>query len=195
MRITQAEYITSMPSIRGFDLPPLPMVAFIGRSNVGKSSLINHLVNRKKLVKTSSTPGKTQLINFFLINESFYLVDLPGYGFASVPVSVKNSWKEMILEFLFKAPDLRMIFQLVDIRHKPSKEDVEFHQMLLDSHMNYRLVANKSDKLKKNQQQKSLAEIRKTLGVKSPILTHSSLAKQGKEELIKALELVLEAQE
>ncbi|PCI24975.1 MAG: YihA family ribosome biogenesis GTP-binding protein [SAR324 cluster bacterium] len=183
MKITSAEYITSFPRITEFDLTPLPSIAFIGRSNVGKSSLINHLVNRKKLVKTSSTPGKTQLINYFLINEQFYFVDLPGYGFANVPVKVKNSWRGMIEEFLLTCPQLALIVQLVDIRHKPSREDVEFQELLRRYKLTNLVIANKADKIKKNQIQKSQKIIKEILGVRSKPIVHSALKKIGHQEI------------
>ena len=164
------------------------MVAFIGRSNVGKSTLMNNLLSRKKLVKTSGTPGKTQLINAFLINNSFYLIDLPGYGFAKVPERVKNTWKEMIMGFLFRAENLKMIFQLVDIRHEPSREDIEFFRMLEDSGMPYTLVANKADKIKKGQYAKQISIIKKKLAAGGKPVVHSSQTTEGKAELLKVLE-------
>ena len=108
----------------------IPEYAFIGRSNVGKSSLINHLTGRKKLAKTSSTPGKTQLINHFLINEDWFLVDLPGYGWAQTSKTNKAAWKKMIEDYLIQRPNLASVFVLVDVRHEPQKIDIEFIQWL-----------------------------------------------------------------
>jgi len=183
MRVASAEYVKSFVSIQDFDLPVLPAVAFIGRSNVGKSSLINHLLNRHKLVKTSSTPGKTQLLNFFLINNQFYIVDLPGYGFADVPVNVKSGWLNMIRGFLAEYPALRLVVQLVDVRHKPSADDRTFNRLLAENGWPSLVIANKSDKVKKNSIKKSLAEIQTTLGLSITPLLHSSLQKTGSEAI------------
>ncbi len=191
MKVTSSEYVKSFVSIHNFDLEELPSIAFIGRSNVGKSSLINNLLNRKKLVKTSSTPGKTQLLNYFLINKSCFFVDLPGYGFASVPDAVKGSWLKMIQDYLHYCPNLRLIVQLVDIRHRPSKDDIEFQNLLKINKMPYIVVANKLDKIKKNQMIKSTKEIMKVLELTKRPLVHSALNKKGKEEIWKAIDRYL----
>ena len=188
MKVISAEYVKSFPNVKSIDLEPIPSVAFIGRSNVGKSSLINHLLNRKKLVKTSSTPGKTQLINYFLINNSFYFVDLPGYGFASVPVSVKNSWVKMINDYLVYSQGLQLIVQLVDIRHKPSKDDLELQSLVKKHNRPTLVVANKVDKVKKSQV-KSLREgIRKNLELNSLPIVHSTLKKIGHVDIWREIE-------
>ncbi|MBT4286659.1 MAG: YihA family ribosome biogenesis GTP-binding protein [Deltaproteobacteria bacterium] len=183
MIIKSAEYVKSLPDIKQLDIAPLPGIAFVGRSNVGKSSLINHLLNRKNLVKTSSTPGKTQLINFFIINSEFYFIDLPGYGFANVPVKVKQSWMDMIQNFLFSYSNLKTIIQLVDIRHKPSNDDITFQKMLRAGNLDYLVVANKVDKVKKNQIPKTLKTIQQTLSIAQKPMLHSSLKKVGKTEI------------
>jgi GTP-binding protein len=183
MIIKSAEYVKSLPDIKQLDIPPLPGIAFVGRSNVGKSSLINHLLNRRNLVKTSSTPGKTQLINFFIINKEFYFIDLPGYGFANVPVKVKNSWMEMIQSFLFSYSNLKTIVQLIDIRHKPSSDDVAFQKMLQAGNLDNTIIANKVDKVKKNQVPKALKTIQQTLSVSQKPILHSALKKIGKVEI------------
>jgi GTP-binding protein len=183
MNITSAEYIKSFPSIKGFDLPELSAIAFIGRSNAGKSSLINHLLNRKKLVKTSSTPGKTQLLNFFLINKAFYFVDLPGYGFANVPVEVKIGWQAMIQDFLRLYPHLKLIVQLMDLRHPPTREDQDFYHLLSANHWPSLVVANKSDKVKKNSLNRSLTAMQSCLHLHKPPLMHSAPKKIGKESI------------
>jgi GTP-binding protein len=188
MRIISAEYCKSYPHFNTIDLPLRPAVAFIGRSNVGKSSLINRLVARRHLVKTSSTPGKTQLINFFLINDRFYFVDLPGYGFAEVPVAVKSAWQKMIQDFLRHYPGLRLVVQLVDIRHPPSRFDVEFHENLKALGMPCRVVANKADKVGRNQLSKALAVITRTLVLNSPPLPHSALKGTGQTEIWRVIE-------
>lgn len=183
MKVTSASYVTSFTDVRKIDLIPLPSYAFIGRSNVGKSSLINHLLNRKKLVKTSSTPGKTQLINYFLINETFYFVDLPGYGFANVPVQVKNQWSRMIQDFLVYNRDLRLIVQLLDIRHKPSKEDIAFLGMVKQFDLPSIVVANKVDKVKKSQLATLRKNIRQILTLEKLPLTHSATKRIGRDEI------------
>ena len=183
MKIISAEYIKSFTSVRNNDLPTLPAIAFSGRSNVGKSSLINHLLLRRKLVKTSGTPGKTQLINIFLINSSFYFIDLPGYGFANVPLRVKEDWKQMINDFLFDWPNLRATVQLVDIRHRPSQLDLDFKDLIKKAKQSHIVVANKSDKLNKKGISKQLKEIKDLLGLQKPPLLHSTLQKTGREEI------------
>ncbi len=193
VKIVTAEYIKSFTRVQELDLEALPAIAFIGRSNVGKSSLINSLLNRKKLVKTSSTPGKTQLINYFLINNRFYFIDLPGYGFAKVPTNVKNQWQKMITDFLIYCPNLRMIVQLVDIRHKPSSEDKSFQQLVRESEIPCLVIANKEDKLKKNQIGKAKKEIRQVLRLSTAPLTHSAPKKTGRNEIWKTLVEIIEA--
>lgn len=183
MIIKSAEYVKSFADIKKFDIEPLPGIAFVGRSNVGKSSLINHLLNRRNLVKTSSTPGKTQLINIFIINKAFYFIDLPGYGFASVPKSVKKSWMEMMQAFLFSYTNLRTTVQLLDIRHKPSNDDVAFQKMLQVGNLDCLLIANKLDKVKKNHVPKALKVIRQTLSTTQKPILHSTLKKIGKAEV------------
>lgn len=187
MEIHNAEYIRSFTQVEHIDVDPLPAFAFIGRSNVGKSSLINHLTRRKKLVKTSGTPGKTQLINFFNIDDKFHLVDLPGYGFASVPKAVKETWMVMIWEFLFQYQPLRMTYQILDLRHEPSKDDREFNLSLIEGGLPHRLIGNKADKLKKNQVQKQAAAIKRALGASEPLLLHSAPAKLGREQLLASI--------
>ncbi len=192
IKIVSAEYVKSFTRVQNFDLKSLPSIAFIGRSNVGKSSLINSLLNRKKLVKTSSTPGKTQLINYFLINQQFYFIDLPGYGFAKVPASVKDQWQKMITDFLLYCPDLRMIVQLVDIRHKPSGGDKAFQILAKKTEIPCLVVANKEDKLKKNQAANAKKEIKQLLNLGSFPLSHSALKKSGRDEIWKVLGEMIE---
>ncbi len=191
MKILSVDYCKSYKSIRYFDLSEKPVIAFIGRSNVGKSSLINHLVNRKKLVKTSSNPGKTQMLNYFLVNEVAYFVDLPGYGFANVPKNVKNSWQEMINDFIWQCPQLVLIFQLVDARHKPSKEDIEFQSLLKLCKVPNMVIANKVDKLKKSQKVKSLKLINETLSLQNKAIGHSAQKKIGRSQILDVLEKYL----
>ncbi|MGK0288779.1 MAG: GTP-binding protein [bacterium] len=195
MKIKSVKYLKSFTTIRDLDLPILPAFAFIGRSNVGKSSLINSLLQRKKLVKTSSTPGKTQLLNYFLVNESFYFIDLPGYGYAKISKDVKKNWKFMIEEFLFQCPELKSIFQLVDLRHKPTPEDVSFRTLVMAGTVPSIVVANKLDKLKKNQIQKSVKLVKETLSLETKPILHSLPLKQGREEIWTIIETQLGIQD
>jgi len=159
----------------------LPEVAFAGKSNVGKSSLINALMNRKSYARISAQPGKTQTINYYNINEELYYVDLPGYGFAKVTQTVKEKWGHMIENYLQTSKQLKMVFLLIDIRHKPSKNDVMMYDWIL--HNGYRpvIIATKLDKLKRSQVPKHLKEIRTELQMdkETPIFPFSALSKQG----------------
>jgi GTP-binding protein len=146
MEIRSAKYLISNPRLEGCPKPDMPEYAFIGRSNVGKSSLINMLTRQTKLAKTSGTPGKTQLINHFLINDSWYIVDLPGYGFAKVSQSQRNSWEKMIAEYLQKRQNLVTVFVLIDSRHSPQKLDLEFLAKLGEWGVPFNMVFTKADK-------------------------------------------------
>lgn len=145
--ITTAEFVKSSTSVGDCPRAPFPEFAFIGRSNVGKSTLINMLVNKKKLAKTSSTPGKTQVINHFIINNSWFLTDLPGFGFAKVPLKEKESWDKMIKQYLLNRKQLMSTFFLIDIRHKPQKIDLNFLQWMGENQLPFAIVFTKSDKL------------------------------------------------
>ena len=148
--IKSAEFVKSSSRVQDCPQEMIPEYAFIGRSNVGKSSLINHLTNRKKLAKTSSTPGKTQLINHFLINDNWFLVDLPGYGWAQTSKTNKAAWKQMIEEYLLQRPNLALVFVLIDVRHEPQKIDTDFMQWLGEESVPFSIVFTKADKLGKN---------------------------------------------
>lgn len=160
-------------------------IAFIGRSNVGKSSLINCLLNRKSLARTSSQPGKTQTINYYNINNEFYLVDLPGYGYAKISKEIQEKWKKMLLNYFETSCMLRVVFQLVDIRHEPSQKDVQMYQTLLGCGFCPVIIATKSDKIKKAQYKKHIALITEKLSVVegTPVIPFSSSSREGKEEL------------
>lgn len=147
MLIKQANFVKSATSLKDCPEPAFPEYAFIGRSNVGKSSLINMLVGQKKLAKTSATPGKTRLINHFLINDSWYLCDLPGLGFARVSKSTREQWEKMIREYLLKRSNLMLSFLLVDVRHEPLKNDLIFLEWLGSHHVPFHIVFTKADKL------------------------------------------------
>ena len=146
MNITTATYIISSPKVENCPKPDMPEYAFIGRSNVGKSSLINMLTGHSKLAKTSNTPGKTQLINHFLINKSFYIVDLPGYGFAKVSLATRTTWEKMIENYLKERPNLVTVFVLIDSRHEPQPLDLAFLRKLGEWEIPFNVVFTKADK-------------------------------------------------
>lgn len=190
MEIKQSEFVISAVVPNQYPQDNRVEIAFVGRSNVGKSSLINTLVNRRKLVKVSGTPGKTRLVNFFIINNEFYFVDLPGYGYAKVSKSEKESWGKVIERYLTGREQLKKVILLVDCRHKPTEDDIIMYKWI--KHYNYDaiIVATKIDKLKKAELRKNLKIIRETfeLSDEEEVLTFSSLKKLGKEELLNAIE-------
>ena len=192
MKIRSAEFILSASSPWQFPPPTLPEIAFAGRSNVGKSTLINSLLNRKKLVKTSSTPGKTQLINFFKINDKFHFVDLPGYGFAKVPENVRKQWQRLIEAYLQERESLRNVVLIIDSRHGPTAQDRQLKEWLNYYKRPILIVASKVDKLKRGQIQKNLKIIRQDLALNKTPLAHSSLEKGRREEIWKNLNPWLE---
>ena len=177
--------------------PPDDMkeIAFAGRSNVGKSSLLNLLTGRKKLAKVSGSPGKTRTINFYLINNAFRIVDLPGYGYAKVAKSMSEDWGRMMDEYFQHRNGLVKVCQLVDIRHEPSKLDVQMYEYLKTYGLDGLVVATKSDKISRNEMQRNMARIRKTLGMRKEdiLIPVSALKKTGHEELLAAMEAVLAA--
>jgi len=192
MKIRSAEFILSASSPWQFPPPTLPEIAFAGRSNVGKSTLINSLLNRKKLVKTSSTPGKTQLINFFKINDKFHFVDLPGYGFAKVPETVRQQWQRLIEAYLQERESLRNVVLIIDSRHGPTSQDRQLKEWLDYYDRPVLIVASKIDKLKRGQIQKHLKIIRQDLSLDTAPLAHSSLEKGRRDEIWKNLNPWLE---
>ena len=196
--IQKAELKITAGDPRQFPRDPIPQIAFSGRSNVGKSSLVNSLLGRKSLARVSSSPGKTITVNFYDVDRKLYLVDLPGYGFAKVTQSVKEKWGHMIENYLQTSKQLRMVFLLIDIRHKPSKNDVMMYDWIL--HNGYRpvIIATKLDKLKRSQVTKHLKEIRTELQMdkETPIFPFSALSKQGRDEIWDFIEkIVLEKEE
>ena len=160
-------------------------IAFAGKSNVGKSSLINALVNRKALARTSATPGKTQTINFYNINEEMYLVDLPGYGYAKVSESEKAKWGKLIERYLHTSKQLKAVFLLIDIRHDPSANDKMMYDWIVEMGYQPIIIATKLDKLKRSQVQKNVKAIKEGLGVLpgTLIIPFSSETKQGRDEI------------
>ncbi len=163
----------------------LPEIAFAGKSNVGKSSLINTLINRKSYAKTSSTPGKTQTINFYNVNETFYLVDLPGYGFAHVPEEEKARWGELINRYLDTSKQLKAVFLLVDIRHDSTVGDQQMYEWIVSRGYEPIIIATKADKIKRSQIQKQVSAVRKGLGMpgNGTIIPFSAQTSLGKEEI------------
>ena len=172
----------------------LPEVAFAGKSNVGKSSLINALMNRKSLARTSSQPGKTQTINFYNVNDAVYFVDLPGYGYAKVSLEIKAKWGKMIENYLRKSKQLKMVFLLIDIRHEPSENDRTMYDWILKMGFTPVIVATKLDKINRSQIQKQVKIVREGLKAKreTVIIPFSAETKQGREEIYALLDQMLE---
>ena len=163
----------------------LPEIAFAGKSNVGKSSLINGLMNRKSLARTSAQPGKTQTINYYNINQEIYFVDLPGYGYANASVAVKAQWGKMIEKYLRTSKMLKVVFLLIDIRHKPGANDIQMYEWILSNGFAPVIIATKLDKIKRSQVQKQIKLIKETLQVEKGtyVFPYSSLSKQGRDEI------------
>jgi len=189
MEIKKAEFVISAVKRAQYPEDGRPEIAFVGRSNVGKSTLINTLTNRRKLVKVSSTPGKTRLINFFLINDNMYFVDLPGYGYAKVSKKEKENWGYIMEQYLVERNQLKKIVLLVDSRHKPTGDDINMYNWI--KHYNYEVlvVGTKLDKLKRNDINKNKKIIRDALKMDKDdkILLISSLSKEGKEEVLEEI--------
>lgn len=182
MIVKSTEFIKSGTKPAHYPPGDLPEIAFAGRSNVGKSSLVNVLVNRKNLVRTSSTPGRTQLINFFQVNDDFMLVDLPGYGYAKVPLEVKKDWRPMMETYLAKRENLRAVILILDIRRVPSDDDLQMLSWLRAYSIPPILVVTKCDKLSKNERAKQTAVIAARLGVEKEDLNFfSALSKEGRD--------------
>lgn len=185
MIIKKAEYVGSFVDLEALPQQDLPEIALVGRSNVGKSSLINKIVNRKGLAKSSSTPGKTRTINFFIINDNWHLVDLPGYGYARVSQQERNRWQKMIEKYLQKRGQLRGVIMLLDIRHEPNQNDRLMKNWLLASELPLLLIATKADKISRGNRAKHLAVIRRALNLEvadTPIV-FSAQTGEGAEEI------------
>lgn len=184
--------ITSkLPQNNGYE------IAFAGKSNVGKSSLINALLNRKALARTSSQPGKTQTINFYHINEQFYFVDLPGYGYAKVSVSEREKWGKMIERYLHTSSQLVLVFLLIDIRHEPSANDKMMYDWIVDNGFRPVIIATKSDKIKRSQLQKQIKLIKTKLQMQKEdiLFPFSALNKQGRDEILDYIEAMIQETE
>lgn len=195
MEIKQAEFVSSETDVKKCPPAGKPEFAFIGRSNVGKSSLLNMLTSRRNLAKISNKPGKTQTINHFIINENWYLVDLPGYGYASVSKEKRAGFGKIIEQYILQRENLHCLFILLDARLEPQKIDLEFIQWSGEKEIPLCLVFTKADKLTKNQLQRNLAIYRKTLQKSweelPAILVTSSTTRAGKEELLTFIENAL----
>ncbi|PYI52201.1 ribosome biogenesis GTP-binding protein YihA/YsxC [Paenibacillus flagellatus] len=185
MRVTQAEFIISAVGPDQYPADGLPEIALAGRSNVGKSSLINKMIQRKNLARTSSQPGKTQTLNYYRINGELYFVDLPGYGYAKVSKSQREQWGKFIESYLLKRELLRALLLLIDIRHPPTRDDVAMYDWLSHYGIPVCIVATKADKVPRGKWQKHVKVIRETLFVRGgdPIVVFSSETGQGKDEL------------
>ena len=194
MRINKSDLETVAVKRNQYPDQSLKEVAFAGRSNVGKSSLLNLLTGRKKLARVSGSPGKTRTINFYIINDEFRIVDLPGYGYAKVSKSVSAGWGDMMETYLENRPNLLKVIQLVDIRHSPSKQDAEMYNYLRHFGLDGIVVATKADKISRNQMAKQLKLIRQTLGLTSEdkVIPVSALKRTGHEELLDVIEELLE---
>ena len=171
-----------------------PEVAFAGKSNVGKSSLINGLLNRKSLARTSSQPGKTQTINFYYVNQSLYLVDLPGYGYAKASEEIRAKWGRMVENYLHKSKQLRAVFLLIDIRHAPSANDKQMYQWIVSQGYEPIIIATKLDKIKRSQVAKQLKLLKEELKLLpgTKLLPFSAQTKQGREEIWEVMEKLIE---
>ena len=185
MKIISAEFLTGAVSCRQYPDSGCPELAFVGRSNVGKSSLINSLLNRKKLVKTSQIPGKTQEINFFKVNNDFIFADLPGYGFAKVPQSVQKRWKKMIEDYLLKRKTLLAVVFIIDLRRNPSPLDINLQLWLENCEVEYILVGTKADKLSQSEFKKQVRKLNEAYfdNGKDELLIYSSKSSRGRKEL------------
>ena len=171
----------------------LPEIAFAGKSNVGKSSLINGLLNRKSLARTSAQPGKTQTINFYNVNKNLYFVDLPGYGYAKVSVEIRAKWGKMIERYLHGSPQLKKVFLLIDIRHVPSENDCMMYDWIVDNGYEPVIICTKLDKIKRSQVQKNLKLIRGKLDLVpgTTMIPFSAQTKQGRDEIWNLIEETL----
>ena len=185
MKINSVEFIVSAVRRSQYPDDNLPEFLLVGRSNVGKSSFINTLINRKNMARTSAIPGKTQTLNFFLINKVFYLVDVPGYGFAKVSKQLKNKFGMIIEDYLQERDNLKMVFMLVDFRHKPTDDDILMYNYLKYYNIPVTIVATKSDKVSKNSYDKNVKMIRNTLNMidEDDLIVFSATKKIGKQEI------------
>ena len=193
MQIKQSRFVKSMKNKEDYPQLDLPEIAVCGKSNVGKSSLINLLTNNHKMAKTSGSPGKTRLVNFFILNEAFLLVDLPGYGYSKAAKFESHAWAEMVEGYFETSKNLRALLILLDIRHAPTENDRLMFRWAAHFGFHVIIVATKADKIPKTRRQQRLKEIMQSVsgGINYPILAVSSLKKAGREELLYEIEKVL----
>ncbi|MEA2207200.1 MAG: GTP-binding protein [Blastocatellia bacterium] len=190
MRVTSAEFIKSSFDEQGWPVDSQPEVSFLGRSNVGKSKLINSLLGVRGLARTSSTPGRTQSLNFFAINNRFRFVDLPGYGYARAPKEITAGWSEMATSYLANRKQLVLSIHIVDSRHEPTKLDLQLHEWLQHHRKPQIIVATKSDKLSNNELRKSIERARRVLKAEQ-VIAYSAVTRVGREEVWRAIEKAL----
>ncbi len=182
MKITSAEFVKSAFERQHWTTDGRPEISFLGRSNVGKSSLLNSLLQRRKLARTSNTPGRTQSINFFLVNDRIYFVDLPGYGYARVSKSMRSDWGKMAEEYLSDRDELVLSIHLVDSRHEPTELDMQLHEWLVTNEKPHIVVATKADKLSKRDLQKSLKLLKSKMS-ESLVIPYSATTGEGRDQL------------
>src|SRR6185312_14106583 len=188
MKVVTAEFLKSAFKEADWPRDSKPEIAFLGRSNVGKSSLINSLLGVRGLARTSSTPGRTQSLNFFQIDDQYRFVDLPGFGYARVPREIKSTWGEMATSYLAKREQLVLSIHIVDSRHEPSKQDLQLHEWLQHNHKPYLIVITKSDKLSKNELAQSARRAARVFQDTDSIIAYSATRRQGREQLWSAIE-------
>ena len=194
MKVTSAEFLKSILKAADWPRDQTPEIAFLGRSNVGKSSLINSLLGVSGLARTSSTPGRTQALNFFLINGKIRFVDLPGYGYARAPKALQAEWSRAAEDYLAKREQLVLSIHIVDSRHDPSKQDLQLHEWLVHHHKPHLIVATKSDKLSQNELRLNIDRISRLLQT-DQIVTYSATRKRGREAVWGAIEKSLKSYE
>jgi len=187
MKVTSAEFIKSAFKEADWLHDNLREIAFLGRSNVGKSSLINSLLGVRGLARTSSTPGRTQSLNFYLINQQFRFVDLPGYGYARAPKTIKAEWGKAAEDYLAQREQLVLSIHIVDSRHEPSKQDLQLHEWLQHHQKSHLIVATKADKLSNNELRRNIDRITRTFSP-NQVLTYSATERRGREKLWSAIE-------
>ncbi len=195
MKITSAEFVISAMRISQYPTDGLPEFMLVGRSNVGKSSFINTITNNKKMARVSNTPGKTRNLNFYLLNNSFYLVDVPGYGYAQVSKKEQRKFGLMIEEYLEKRPNLTRVFMLVDLRHKPSEDDVLMYKFLKYYNLPVTIIATKSDKISKNKLEKAKSTVLKVLELEKgdSFIPMSNITKAGRDMVLNEIQdLIME---